>query len=560
MSGPEALIPRIESRLGGLGFTKDQTDWLVRALHPAMPSRAVQRAPTGGSRMTALVTYVREVDYAAPTAAAYDLLIYSSNSDTCAALVARRAVGTTWTGFDTASQRPYQPANTSLQSVIRNTDLVAVNSSFGTVSVTERLAGVLQTGQIALMFATQGWASDTRAVAWRRISSSITAYNTSSALSDGGTVVAGTFVPTVVGNPTVAYTWPRTTSATSTQTLLSISGDAWGGLTAVPSFYSAAASATYLVPMEAQDMIEMNPGCLVGPARDGAYVPTKLTDFDFVQPDGAAVLAYHGINASAAADSLWNSPTAITPTVGLAQLARGSVGMNTGVLSDLRMTDQVFTSNQLGVVGYSSGTSTQSSIAASAKTLTFSVAAAAQQEAIKAFPVYGTGLDRSQTSVILFNNLPAAATIRVKTVCVYELAVDPYSPLTAIMGPPAEPCDGAIAAYFKLAYEMPQAVVAAENGLGTLLYGLWDLVKAGAAPMGRILARFGDDMLSKHIPQPAPRIAAPSREAETSAVLFHPKTKPVHAPPAPKGPSRSRAPAKSQKKARPAEPRSQRRR
>jgi hypothetical protein len=565
----EELASKIEKNLCAVGLDSASADWLIRALHPALRGRSGVRAPTGGTRETVVLHHVKEVDVAAPpgTTAGWDLLVYSSNTDTTAAVYFTRQTGGQWV----ESIGPYAFDNTAHGFGSLQNSAVVQGSTKGTSD-----AGLYSWGKLSVYgltglpppmitagedayFGVHNFTTGSLPIAWRRLSSSITVYNTSSAVFDGGSIVAGC-VDALVQTRGSAQLYPifGSLSTNIAYQNIQVYADAVNPQFATPAIFTAAATPViYSVPSTVASLVAMNPDVMTAPARDGAYIVTRLDpDFPFVEPMPASLLSYDGyILGSSAQPYVSNNCWSLTTDV--VQMLAGS-GTEDILSSDLRSHDQIYAFSDVPLsVPVQPGVTTvlglrNASLWQGASTSALRLAQATQYLTGFADTGFSHGTDRSQTSVVIATNLPPNATMRIKTIVALEVVVSAESIFVPLMDTPAAPSPAALSAYRKLSYLLPQAVGANENGFGTFLSRIWMLVRGAIAPAGRMLLA-ADSFLSKmegkqessqrEVQPPYVGItrAAPAPMTITEKVIVKPAPKPASKPvytPPPKGRSR----------------------
>lgn len=509
---------------------------------------------------------MRNVDVQAPAAAdggAWDLLILSANTSTASAVCLTRPTGQgPWFSYQCCA-------------IVPAAGIVPTQSAVFSFPVELTLTGdpPLPLTDQGLKFATvNSYAPATLPIAWRPVGASITAYNTSSAFQDGGTVTAGTFSAFLGHDETTAYPIPVPLQNTSQMlsTLIApgtnvtgsqpwLTPGSWATYETLAQFSPMATTAIFRVPVEAADMTGMNPYCYVGPARDGVYVPTRGFSDRWVRPPACTTAQYMSVQEKASfPPSLLAIPTppfagcaanaTATPPVAAYALTSEPVGVGQfqlptssafyhnliGQLADwplaqggglCRMTNQVFVwqdgfggPGQATVSIDAAGGSTTGngllgspdsqglSIADQAVTLEF-FQSTPPLPAAAVIPLVGFGVSDADTTVILFTGLDNGATIRIKTMSLFEEQVAPNSPAIAFVKIPPPFDRRALDERRRIERMLPQASIAANNSTGKLLLGLAKAVGSGiikAIPgASQVISHFIGDGEEAETPQVA---------------------------------------------------------
>jgi hypothetical protein len=488
------------------GMDEDCARFLIHALHPPVLNRPVARAPTGGDRPSAIFQAEQAVDVSISSSGpAQDVLIISTNGDSTSALVAKRNSGDPWVGFNTTTGSPYTTPSTDSFAIITQ-PIVAGDGYLALCPLLQRVAPTagspFNTDQTGVVYG-PGWNVSGLPVAWRRLATSITVYNTSATLVDGGTVVAGTFDLSVSPDDSALTVYPILASTPSRDTIAyQVTTDNTPFL--VAGVGPAATQNIWHIPFEETDMVRMNPGCYVGPARQGVYVPTRLAEhFNWVEPQPARDLLLTGVISGVSA-SIFDTPNVQSPQSAHLEIMHGANAYDYGQRTFCRAADQIFTSRRGVSIPYVPGSSNNTSFDTDATANVFSVHCSEMQSQyrnglVPTAPVFSTGLDDSQTSIILFSSLTPGASLHIKTICVYEVVPELSSDYAFFTQLPPKHNPLALQLYWQIARELPQATVASENGLGTFLTAIWGVLKVVGPPILRSLGLMAVDAASRKV-------------------------------------------------------------
>jgi len=436
-------------RLEGAGLSEDGARWVLRALHPATVVGGPIRGPTGGTVPTVVAEFVEAINIASPGSVddgPWDALVCTSNSDVVAGFVATRITGNSWVFTNIYQATPGQSTNsTSVSSVVANqtttsgTGVVILPSSNTTFTSAPFLAGQVIAGY-------QTWVPATGyPVSWRRLSSSVTVDNTSTALYDGGSVTAGCF--DAVREPTAASFCVGVQSsdvATPGDNVITI-----GNALTAPQLAPFVRYVSTRIPVEVADMLQANKGCSVGAAKAGVYLPTRLSGLDWQRSAQIQTAANTVFVSGGGIVAPWAAAGAVVEKICTPTWVDGLV-----------MYEQTFTPMD----GPSSpGNAGNWPMAAQAASLALAGGASS-------WPLwYGTGVDQSKTSLAFFGGLPPQATLFVKFCTVLEIETAPQSAGTAFTQLPPAPDERALDLYFRILHVLPQAEPASANSLGAIL-------------------------------------------------------------------------------------------
>lgn len=482
-----SLQTQIQNILSHTGITRDGRDWLVKALHPASPVDRLLGVPDGAVRMSTVPELLREVTVVAPGTVSWDCLVVTLNSDTVGALIFTRNTSTGyWQFWDAAN--PFAGTNdctsfTSLKTGVYNN--TGPTSGGSVVGVPYTIATGVRNANFYAAGVDDCYTAD-QPSGWRTSAASTTVYMTASALYNGGTVTAGNF-DAYQGVSEEAFS------------LLNAGGD-----TAVVSgrIYACAARADFQIPMETSEMLALNPGCFVGPASEGVYLPSSSRNFDLAVSRPRNVLAQGLFTAGS---TYWW--TNVASTVGMyvndplrtSALARSWGGV--------RMVDSVYRKHDSIKTGELPERSTLSSF--------HSRALSDANFSGDASFVGGlsTGVDSRHTGIMLFTGLSPNASLTVKTVNVQELVPSQGAVSAEYLRSAPERDRVALDLYFETRARLPQAFPASYNSLGTILAA----VKAAlpvVIPHLRAGLKYVSDVMSPG-PRPAPRHAIEQPAAPT---------------------------------------------
>jgi len=462
-----ATISKIDAACAAAGITPAGRDWLVRAIHPALNVRPKHGLPDGGARPTAVAEYIREVDVTSTSGNTWDCIIISANGDGPSALIGIRDSGPTAV-WEFAS---YSTSLIATHSVMQHQPTVP---TAGSTWAGRRIAApalydpysASADGEEVIL--TPGFSTSSLPAAWRRAASSLTVYNTSPALTDGGTVTAGCFGALNTYDQSSATVYPF--AAQTMDTTLIYQSTVVAGALPVLSFPMA--RGVFRIPVEQSTMLAMNPGCVVLPAREGVYVPTRMNNLAWVEPAPASSLQYVSKLAGSA------TPPMEDTVAGFFTPAADFIGAPPG-MGNSKMCDQIF-ELKYGFP-FNSGVTTAADVGTASLTQFVSLA----YEAFKLDPVQGVvlppaasfGLDDAQTTVILFTSLPAAASLHVKSVGVFESIPDPTSSYVPFVDLPPPDDRLVVAVYHTLISQLPQAAPSNTNSWGFILQAMLSVLR-----------------------------------------------------------------------------------
>jgi hypothetical protein len=395
------LAVDLKKRLESIGIEKAAFDWLLKALHPAGAASSTGM-PDEVSVTCMRPEYRDQFVISVPTSVTtptWDLCVWCPPGDTTVALYCAANAGAV---FDEAA-------------VPTGATTGAINCQSFTYARTVPSATFV--GSAGPNFGNAYAAS--LSSAWRTQYSSVTAYMTASALNDQGTCFAGQFT-----SPPAYSEWSI----------------------ASPGLSDSASNPVYLrpasfnVPLDENDMLLQNPKSWTGPARDGVYIPLRLTGPS--QP--------------------WNPPI---PPTGLCQTSGGDVylsGVVAGQATLMGGANQVFvTPNNFVGGGVATGYSPSIS-------MSFQNVLPLAPGSTTGYPV-DTSYDAVRHGVIVFRGLSAAASITLKFFRGLEQRPLVDAPSRMYCRPPVKPSAVALQAYYAIANDMADCYPASFNSLGTIL-------------------------------------------------------------------------------------------
>lgn len=479
---------------------------MLKALHPANPKIGRVAVPSGTTTSSTTAEIIKEYTVVAPSffpGVSWDCLIVQPPSDTVAAVIfVKPSSRERWMFSANSGANFWQPGtaagNGDLATVmfIGDSSTLFLGDTYTVQASFNALPGGIGTPVVRSLadYAVPRMQDAARPAKWRTVSSSLTVYPVSSTVFDGGTITAGTFPVVTSYDESVAFTFhpaPRITEPSGAATPYTPG--------ALQPVY---ANAVMEVPLYTSEMLAVNKGCYVAPAREGVYVPTRLGEVDFVQP-GCHDTILEGVYATPA-------PATGLPINGAVQTygdprwyKSGRYNTSTShVMTDIVMRvpgsfstptspDQV-SDQQISVI-YSSMITTSTLVP-----LTFRQAGAS------------TGISDQEVTVISLNGLPAQAAYTIKFVSVIERVPTPDSPSFPYIEPAPEFDPAALALYKELKYRMPQGYPASANAWGTILA----LIAKAAKVIIPALVPF---LVEKVVQPAASRLIGWATAAETSA-------------------------------------------
>jgi hypothetical protein len=395
----------IERRLSGFGVEPEALAWVVKALHPAGPLTPV------GLPDSSYVNSVRP-EYRTQAIVGSPMTLTTPTWDLCVIRVPGDVCQTYWMSGNSGSD-----FNTGV-GVQANGALPVRQWSFPSTS--NYFITYPQPNVNYVVMA--GALTEDGVVAWRTSYSSVTCYLTASALNDQGTV----FSTQLARAPSRGICTNNTTITTPPLPTAALGG-------------AVVQTWRMQIPLNEEDMLLMDPRAYTAPARDGVYLPIRLT----------------------------GPVQAFTPAISSAP----SVSLVTGeIVSDITdATGSVTVMNQLCPPIWGVG------VANPVTNANF----------------YNSCPDNSYYSVTIFRGLSPAASVTIKSYIGLELEIAPGSILQQFSKVPALYSPRAIEAYLRAIQEMPNCYPSSWNSLGAILSGiatvaskLWPVVQKVVPAIG----------------------------------------------------------------------------
>lgn len=401
-----ASSAELESRLSELGVPPLGREWLRKSLHPAGPSAPGVAIPDLTSMPTARPEYIVERVVGAPpglSTPTWDCVMYTLPGNVTAVVIETGPAGTDFT-----SRAAPSVVSGGTCTVMRNQDVVYSQSivGYGTASG----AG----------YQTLGYTAETKPVAWRAAYRSLTVYMSASAISDQGTVTSGQFPGNAVFAPEAMTVWRSP---------------------APPPPFGHSCQTTFSLPLSEPDMLLGNPACRVAAARDGVYIPLRMTGptSAFATAPATQVLIDTSLSGNivlaGSAGSYRGGHWAVAARMG------GEVQMSAYTVEDAPVVPSPQGPRQVLV---------------------------------------DDGFDNFLCSVTIWRGLSPSATLTVKSIVGLEVAVGPDSPIRAFVKPPLPPIPSALDAYFGIIAVAPQVYPSSYNVFGAILPLLSSVAKMAA--------------------------------------------------------------------------------
>lgn len=441
-----ASTAELESRLTELGVPAQGRDWLRKALHPAGPSAPGAAIPDLTSQPTARPEYVVERVIGSPSGLAtptWDCIMYTIPGNVTSVVVETGPAGTLFGGR-------------TVPGVVAGGNAYAMRSQEVVYA-----GGVTGFGTLTgAGYTTLGYTAETRPVAWRSSYRSLTVYMSANALSDQGTVTSGQFPGSGVCGTTAVNVWR---------------------VPAPPPPFGHSTQVLFTLPMTEADMLLGNPGCRVAAARDGVYIPLRMTG-----PSTSYV-------TSPANQML------VDTTLG------GNIVLASGVES--------YRGAHWAVAPYLGGPAQMTSYTVEDAPIVPSPQGPREV-------LVDDGFDGYLCSVTIWRGLSPQATLTVKSIVGLEICVGPESPIRAFVKPASPPVPAALDAYFGITAVAPQTYPASYNVFGAIL-PLLSSVARMAAPfvlplVGRGVSKVGEWITAKGSGSaPAPPKTAPPAEPKS---------------------------------------------
>lgn len=412
------LHAQLVKRLANAGLTDYGAQFVASALSPADGSAL--KMPDERTCPSVVQRFIEEATVSAPSTGSWDCLIIKPPSDSIAAIIATKDAVTSPEEFNVA------PAGSVTLQVLYNTNYTSLGVSASVV------AGTIPDFASAVVLASELLFSQ-----WRLGASSLTVTNTSSSLSDGGTVYASQY----------------------SRALPPTFGTFINGATAGPSSNQMLMTPCWAIdlPMSSSEMSKLAArGLYTTKAKHGAYVPCLPSgdDHPFVVPPSANL----PFAREYAGGGTWG---------GGILAVNQALAESQGIEGTLRFLNGTTGSN--GFVPWSVGNQASTTYGAPNSFFT-------------------SGVDTSVAwGVTLFEGLPADGTLSVKAVSTLEYIPLDVSPGRSFLTPAPMYDERAMAMLARLAAEQAHAYPAKDNFLG----GLMSLIGRAASTLaGPVLSLF----------------------------------------------------------------------
>lgn len=393
-----AYFNQLEAKIKNFGTTTAGARWVSKALHPVVGPPC--QIPDETNIATLNPEYKLETQVSAPaglTGTSWDMCVLIPPSDRVHAIVMSGESGCNF------YLGPASPAVQRAQFSMASSGVVAGS---GYPYWNQAMSGGAITAGVGSYYQALSAELPSR---WRTTARSLTAYMTASDLYNGGTVYAGQYAREVVPAPSGVI-------------------DPIIG----PSGWVALNVDLVDLPLSEADMAIMTPGFYTAPAKEGVYMPIRLTGpaQTFTEPRSSA----RYIDVSSAKYVVPATP-----------------GWST------QSTDTMSVFKVRSATDYS----------AVSVTPDFSFNSA---HLINTFNDASTGFDKACAwGVVIFRGLHPAATITLKTVLNVEIMPKVMAPARQYVTDSARYDPQALLAYRAIAAEMPHAMAARHNFLSTLL-------------------------------------------------------------------------------------------
>lgn len=410
-----AFLKDLETRMGvNHGLTPEGVKWILKALHPAssmeyasIPDSSYFKTARSELRGQSIITAPGDVG------TAWDLFIwrFPYDSSPVYACSQNAATGPPIIGDLTTTVMTVNPLQPISSSTITTSSGPQTATFFATLaSGSAKDTGVGVAGSIAFLEPTGGYES------FRHSYASMTCYMTASSLNDQGTVFAAQSAPDYVLGSTFLNVLTGGSTAAQVQQAM--------------SFVS--------MPYDEDDMALKNPRYYTAPARDGCYIPLRLSGP--TQPFSRRTFASVATGSVPGSGVVSGLDVLTTSVSGSLFVSSFPVGYRVSALdtTDFAATGGV---GSLGTFPGRNGTIND----------------------LNAF------VDNSHVSLVIFRGLSPSASITVKYIAGMEFEVDTDSPMRQFVTVPPRYDPRAIELYYRIVQEMPDVYPASWNSLGTIL-------------------------------------------------------------------------------------------
>lgn len=400
----------LEEHVKRLGIGEEASAWLRKALHP--PSFIEKVAiPDESFRPGVRLDFKPSVTISAPAGigtGTWDLCILSIPGDSTAAIWCAAPAGTDFGGATATGS--------SEIGVLSLQDVTPLPGYYSSISWGAIADGTISDNECAFQVPAS------QPAAFRTTYRSLTTELVASSLYNGGTIIAGQ----------VDNDWTRQNPSFL------------GFLHPVSGPIALCVPSETTIPLSNESLALSCPGAMVGPAREGCYIPQRLIgpSQPFVTPpyaQGRLQMNTGGFNTLfpyvvQGSTEFWNPPCIPTwPNVRSQEDALGNSGNGPAW-----WISALYAGGSLA--GYNA--------------------------------LADSGFDRCATGVVIYRGLDANAAVLLRAFVGLEVVTMPSSPFKTFMQPPASPDLKAMHAYYMLANNMNIAYPAKYNQLGLLIPAL----------------------------------------------------------------------------------------
>lgn len=393
------------------GLAPECVDFLSQSLYPPgehtqIGVPAVSSGPTVRFDYRPTTTITNTV---IPDGASWDCIIVTLPGDTNAAHFATCLSGSLDNFYN-----PIAPAN--------NTAGVMAFNAHDAANVRQNAVTARDSAGVLTKLPHSAYYNPNRVVGYRHSYRSLTVHNSSSALVNGGTLCAAS----------IDVAWARAPNCERFAR-------------AVTGNVMVARHQAY-VPLTEPDLSSMVPGVMVADAKDGAFVPCRITSTDFIYP----TVSHGARNSNATADY-----TCIE-------------------------TDNVSIESQPYLPAYAHLEAAGASAAGRPWWMAQLLATSTYQDE--------TAYGGMSMGIVMLRSLPKQAVLTVMVHAGIEALVAPNSTFRAMARVPVAPSELAMRTYFAIVNGMPRAYPARDNSIGALIPMVLNALKAAAPTLLRTAA------------------------------------------------------------------------
>lgn len=427
-------IENLRRQLDNHGLSEHGRDWVMKALYPPGPGDPAP-VPDESYMPSVTVEYRTSMPLEAPSTLpdgeTWDMAIVSLPGDNIAAIACRAPRATNF----------YMPGSSDLT--------ILPHQSPGTGSTVGRTV----VGASTATWQEVGNSFDpVRTLAFRTCAKSLTLHCTSSALDNGGTLMAAQL--------------PAAWTPAQAAVVIADRG------AVPPQSLTVLAPYSGCIPLSEDDMIRMAPGTVSWEAKEGVYLPLRLG------PDGGVMCrrmaiagrtSMEGSGASATIASYGANPSAvIEATVAASAFLDGTVVSNvsSGWISSARWPEAAYLASPFAD---------------------------------------DNGYDQTSTGIVLLRGLSKKASFTLTVRHVVQRIVGPTSVLAPVVRPPVAPDEKALRAYYAIAQSMAYAYPARYNALGAVLPLVASALRAAAPHVLPLAKAAAGALISRLAHPPAPQ-------------------------------------------------------